>query len=566
MSGIIPQLLKNVQPPVRQLLTLADNKRRSASSVDYVLFTLPQTMPPLPEPRNLIERRILGDPPLSLAELERAFRRIAQDSRPRGVILALRGFQMSLADLQTLRDSITRLRMRGKRVICYAQDYDIGSYFVASAADELVIQPSGQLMTLGLRAGVVFLKDALAEIGVQVEPVAISPYKSALDTLSRSEISPEAREQLEWLLDSQYDTIVDGIAQGRDQTPDAVREMIDSAPHLDRAALDAGYVDAIANEENLPRRLEAETVLTWEQAQKVLYHLPPRDHNRYVALLPVSGMIVNGTSQKPPNDIPVPLVGGERAGDLTVVQQVRQLMRNDDVSAVVLYIDSPGGSATASEAMAAALDELARSVPLVVFMGSVAASGGYYIATPARWIVAQPGTITGSIGVVMGKAVTSGLYQKLRFNRMEFTRGANMEIVSDQAPYTDAQRALVRASIERIYDQFTQRVAESRGMTQAEVDAIGGGRVWTGQQAFERGLVDELGDLQAALSKARTLARLPGDAPLALPRFKGDDIGPRLVQQVNPAASLDYLHRGVRHIFSGKAQMLMPFVYDGALE
>ena len=566
MSGLIPSVIKNLRPPARYLLTLADNKRRSASSVDYVLFTLPQTMPPLPQPRNLIERRILGDPPLSLAELERAFRRIAQDPRPRGVILMLRGFQMPLADLQTLRDSINRLRVRGKRVICYAQDYDIGSYYVASAADQVLLQPSGQLAALGLRAGVIFLKDALAEVGVEVEAVAISPYKSALDSVSRSEISPEAREQIDWLLDSQYQTIVDGIAQGRDMTPDAVRELIDTAPHLDRAARDAGYVDALVNEEDLPRHLEAEHVLTWDQAHKVIYHAPVRDHERFVALLPVSGMIVNGTSQKPPEDIPVPIFGGERAGDLTVVQQVRQLLHNDDVAAVILYIDSPGGSATASEAMAAALEELAREKPLVAFMGSVAASGGYYIATPARWIVAQPGTITGSIGVLMGKAVTEGLYKKLRFNRMEFTRGANMDLSGDRVPYTDDQRALVRASIERIYDQFTGRVAQSRGISQDEVDAIGGGRVWTGQQAFDNGLVDELGDLQAALSKARTLARLPGDAPLVLPRFKGDDLGPRLVEQINPAASLRYLHSGVRHTFNSKAQMLLPFVYTSMLD
>ena len=566
MSGMIPSILKNVRPPARYLLTMADNKRRSASKVDYVLFTLPQTMPPLPEPRNLIERRILGDPPMSLAELERAFRRIAQDPRPRGVILALRGFQMPLADLQTLRDSITRLRVRGKRVICYAQDYDIGSYFVASAADEAYIQPSGNLATLGLRAGVVFLKDALAEIGVEVEAVAISPYKSALDSLSRSEISPEAREQVEWLLDSQYQTVIDSIATGRNMTSDDARALIDGAPYVDRAALEAGYVDAIVNEEDFPRHLEVEHILTWDQAQKVIYHPPVRDHTRYVALLPISGMIVNGTSQKPPDNIPVPLVGGERAGDLTVVQHVRHLMRDDDVAAVVLFIDSPGGSATASEAMAAALEELAREKPLVACMGSVAASGGYYVATPARWIVAQPGTITGSIGVILGKAVTEGLYKKIRFNRMEFTRGANMDIGSDRAPYTDDQRAQVRASIERIYDQFTMRVADSRGISQAEVDAVGGGRVWTGQQAFEHGLVDELGDLQAALSKARTLARLPGDAPLVLPRFKGDDLGPRLAQQINPAASLRYLHSGVQQTFNHKAQMLMPFVYNSLLE
>ena len=189
-------------------------------------------------------------------------------------------------------------------------------------------------------------------------------------------------------------------------------------------------------------------------------------------------------------------------------------------------------------------------------MGGVAASGGYYIATPAQWIVAQPGTITGSIGVIMGKLVNSALLKKLRFNAVSYLRGDNADLVAGEKPFTDAQREMMRGSVEHIYELFLGRVADSRDMTSAEVDAIGGGRVWTGEQAVQRGLVDELGDLQAALRKARELAGLPANAPWRLIRGKGKPIGVEL-QEANAASLAAYVARNIELMTSG-AQYLMP--------
>jgi protease-4 len=225
----------------------------------------------------------------------------------------------------------------------------------------------------------------------------------------------------------------------------------------------------------------------------------------------------------------------------------------------VLFIDSPGGSASASEAIASALEELAKVKPVVAYMNAVAASGGYYVATPAQWIVAQPGTITGSIGVIIGKPSTEGAFKKLRINRVSFARGANTGMLSDAKPFTAKQKTWLKHSIEQAYGLFVERVAKGRNMTPEAVDAIGGGRVWTGKQALENGLVDELGDLRAALEKARSLAKLPENAPLVIPQIKGDPIGPKLVEQVNPVASLRYLHDNVRLLLNGQAQMFMPF-------
>lgn len=238
-------------------------------------------------------------------------------------------------------------------------------------------------------------------------------------------------------------------------------------------------------------------------------------------------------------------------------------MRDKRAAAVILAVDSGGGAADAAEAMTAALAELAQDRPLIVYMNAVAASGGYYVATPAQWIVAQPGTITGSIGVISAKAITSGLYDRLHIQRLEFVRGANAAFQSDYVPFTEAQRARAMQSIQHIYNLFVGHVARSRRMEAAAVDAVGGGRVWTGAQAQAHGLVDELGDLWAALKKARELAKLPDDAPLLLAGGRGESLPPQLVDKANPAAALAYLQDNLAHIGSGKPLTLLPLEWKG---
>lgn len=548
---------------LRHLIFSLRNRWRKRAKIDYITLTLSGQIPALPEPRSWLQRRVLGHPPLSLSDLNRIFERIGDDPRPTGVILHLRGLSMPLADLQTLRESITRLRDKGKKVICFAPGYTNATYFIASAADEIILQPGGELETVGLRSEATFLRDALDRIGLQLDSVAISPYKGAFDQFTRRDISPEGRQQLEWLLDSQYAILVDGMAASRRVSADHVRHMIDTAPHLDDEALAAGYVDAVLTEEDLHRRLNSRHILPWAQADKKLLRKWRKPAERFVALLEVSGLMIPGESGKPPIDLPIPFIGGERAGDLTVVQQVRRLMKNPAAAAVILYIDSGGGSASAAEAMTAALAELAQDRPLVAYFNNVAASGGYYIATPARWIVAQPGTITGSIGVLSGKFVSGGLYDQLRVHRLEFTRGANANLNSDLVPYTDAQRARVLRSIQHIYQQFIAHVARSRSLSLEAVDAVGGGRVWTGIQAKEHGLVDELGDLRIALKKARELAGLPDDAPLVRVGGKGAALPAQLAEAAKPAAALAYWTHNARLIASGAPQMLTPIDWQG---
>lgn len=536
-------------------------RRGRFKELDYILMVLPATMPALPESRGWLRKRIFGAPPTSLVDLDRYFRQIAADPRPQGVILHLRGFAMPLADLQTLRNSILRLRENGKRVIAFAQGYDNATYYVASACDEILLQPGGTLNTTGLVSQATFLRSALETVGVQMDSVAITPFKGAFDSLTRDDISPEGRQQLDWLLDSRFDMLVQDIAAGRDMTADAVRAMIDTAPHLDDDALAQGYIDAVLNEEQLAAHVQAEHLMTWHDAKNRLLRQWRKASDKYVAVLPLTGMMIPGESASPPGDIPIPFLDASRLGDLTVVRQVRALMQDKAAAAVVLWIESGGGAAITADAMTSALRELAKDRPVVAYMNAVAGSGGYYVATPAHWIVAQPGTITGSIGVILGKPVTGGLFEKLKMNRLTFTRGANATIFSDAAPFTEPQRAQMRASIEHNYQQFIRLVAEGRHMSLEAVDAVGGGRVWTGQQALENGLVDQLGDLRAALDKARELAGLPDHVPAVVMQDKPKPMVPQVAETANPAALLTYMH-GNLSALDGNMLWLLPVTFE----
>jgi len=557
----VNDLVRDVMRVAQQAAVQVMNAQRAnVKDLDYVQIRLPQEMPALPSRRNIIQERLIPgtSPPLTLYELHEMFERVAKDPRPKGVILQLRGFNMRLADLQTLRDSILWLRERGKRVVAFGQSLTLPDYYIASACDDILIQPGGSLIVTGLALQQTYLRDGLEYVGVQFDPVQITPYKTAPDTLARQEPSPEGAEMMNWLVDSQFDQYVQGIAQGRGLSTDEVRAMIDEGAFTDQAALEAGHISGLCNEEGLAGYLGVHHVVLLDKAKNLLFEEAPSASDKYVALLRVGGSIITGESSNPPIDFPIPFVGGERMGDLTVTQQIRNLMKDERLGALVLFVDSGGGSADASEAMASALDELAKKVPVVVFMNNVAASGGYYIATPADWIVAQPGTITGSIGVLAAKAVTNEAFKKLRFNPVWYTRGEKATMFTTDKPFTDAERQKIREYIESVYRVFIDRVAASRKMKPEQVDKVAGGRVWTGAQALEHGLVDQLGGVQAAISKARELAKLGPDTPVNIVYGKGKPLPAQVAEQADPAATLRYLLDGVDHITTG-AQMMMPY-------
>jgi len=509
--------------PFRYLWWLFTSARRAfRRPPEFVVFLLEGELPPLRDPPRPLWQRLISRPRLSLQELGERFEAVGHDPRIKGVVLHLRPLGLSLAAIEDLREHVAGLRHAGKRVVAWAPSYTTATYYCACACDEILIMPTGMVAPLGLSGTGMFLAEGLARLGIKADFVQVSPYKTAADSLTRSTMSPEYREQVTWLLEAQHAELVDAIAKGRALSPEAASELIDRSPYLDGQALAGHVVDGILGEEELAPHLGAAaagsaTLGTWEVAQRALHKAPPRlGRGRYVALLRIEGTIVDGRSGRPPATPPIdiPILGENRAGDLTVVQAARQAASDRRAAAAVLYINSRGGSSTASEAMRQALALVAARKPLVVVMGPVAGSGGYLVATPGSWIVARRSTLTGSIGVLTGKIVTSSLFEKLQVNRETISVGRHATLESDERGYSDEERRIVADAVDGIYLSFLEVVARARGMAIEEVRPVAGGRVWSGRQALERRLVDELGGLAAGTSKARALAGLAADAPL----------------------------------------------------
>lgn len=526
--------------PFRYLWWLIASIRASLGRPpDYVEFVLEEDLPALPDPPRPLWQRWTAPARLSVKELGERFDAIARDGRIKGVVLHLRPAGIAMATLQDLSELVAKLRKAHKRVVAWSPFYTTGSYYLACACDEVLLMPTGVIQPLGLSTTQVFLKDALARIGVSGDFIQVSPYKTAADPLMRSDMSPEMRNQVTWLLDSEYRELVARIAEGRLLDDAGARRLIDISPLGDDAAVANHAVDHVMGEEELPHHLGG-ALGPWERARAKLRTPRPRlRRGRYVAVMRIEGTIVDGRSGrlpvKPPVDLP--LIGEARAGDLSVVQVARQLAADRRAAAAVLYVNSRGGSSTASEAMRLALAAIAARKPLVVVMGPVAGSGGYWVATPGSWIVARPGTLTGSIGVLSGKLVTAGLWSKLLFNRETIGFGDHVTMNTDAHGYTDAERELVKAEIDRIYATFLEIVAKSRRLAREQVEAVAGGRVWTGRQALEHKLVDEMGGVDAGVRKARELARLPEHTPVH------EVFGPKrmIAPQAQPAPALGAL-------------------------
>lgn len=498
----------------------------------WIVFTLDGAYADYPvPPANLLVRLLRPQPP-SLYELREQFREVAHDRRVTGVILQLRPLRLAGSQVDALRDAIVELRRAGKRVVAWSFHWSRANYLVACAADEVLLQPGGAMDALALGDTHVFLADALARLGVHADVIPISNYKSAMETFAANAMSAESREMQDWLLDAAMAETVGAIARGRHVDEERARALVDATPCTDLRAQELGLIDAVVSGEALPQHLGTEgapaEVEPFESARGRLRRRPPAPPGRRVALIPIEGTILDGESARPPvaPPLPLPILLSPRAGDRTVVQAAREAARDPRVGAVVVYVNSPGGSATASEAIHAALARLNAEKPVVVAMGPVAASGGYYVATPARHVYAQPRTITGSIGVVLAKFVMGDLLDRLSIHRETLERGRHAQLGSAERPFTDEERALIWEQVQRIYGLFVERVATDRRLAPDAVEAVASGRVWTGRQALDRGLVDQFGGLWEAVERAKALARLPAHASLTVVRPRGPSRAP----------------------------------------
>ncbi len=583
---------------------------------DYIVITLDRSVSVRPGQRPWWVAYLPGvEEELTLDGLAKVLQRIAGDPDVQGVVFLLKGTEMGLNQAQNMAELFDRFHhwVREyndevvKEIVVYAEAVNATAAVVLSAADRAILPPPATWDVIGLQVTSTFLKEPLARIGIEFEVARVAPWKTAADSVSRSEMSEAQREQLNWMLESLHGTLVAAISRGRGLTPAQVAALIDRGPLTAEEALAAGLIDHLAYEDELPMLLGADDediaqeqerrltdasdaasqsdngdgnvlvpvngqpiktvydsdsgttaslakpakLATYGQSHRLLtYHVAPPVTGR-IGVISLEGAIVPGRSRSFP--VPLPLLGGDLIGSTTAQQQIRAARRDERLDAVVLYVDSPGGSALASDLIWRELALLDAEKPVVVYMGAVAASGGYYVATPGRKIVAQAATLTGSIGVIMAKAVNEGLWHKIGATTETIRRGDNAGIFRSDAPWTADQRDLVDAQIDHTYRLFKQRVADGRKLDFDTLEPLCGGRVWTGAQALEHGLVDVLGDFQTAVEMAKELAGLDEAA-----RVEVVDVGPEK-QPVLPIPADAALNE------AGEAAAFLRELADGSL-
>jgi protease IV len=482
---------------------------------EYVWIEVSGSLAEFERPIGFLRRRLSQGPP-TLERLRLWLDRIAADGRPRGVVLRIKKLDAGWAAIEELRREILAFRSRGGRVVAYFVDpADIRAYYLACAADEVLATPLADLNIVGMRTRIDFLKDALDNLGLEVEVVAVSPYKSAGERFVNNDFSHESREQAWRLLDRRFEAVVDAISDGRDLSREEVRARIDLAPYGAREALSEGLLDGVLYEDELPARFGSEEqragLAEWGRAQGSLRTPYRKRSRRKVALVTLSGAIVRGRSRRLP--FPLPFVGGEQAGSESVVGALRVAEKNRSVAAVLFYVDSPGGDALASDLIWREVERISSRKPVVVLMGNAAASGGYYVSAAASHVVARCGTLTGSIGVLAVRPVALGLYEKLGINPVVLERGAHAGLLDPSRRPSPDELRVIEGQIGRIYTEFKDRVARGRKMELSELEGIAGGRVWTGTEALDLGLVDETGGFREALRKARELGGIEREVP-----------------------------------------------------
>ena len=445
---------------------------------------------------------------VQMGEIEKTLKVAKRDKEITGALIRIGGTRYGIGRLQEMRDAILDFKASGKKVVGYMTNCSTGNYLLASVCDRIVLHPSGEVRLIGLRSEISFYKGVLDNLGIRADLEHIGEYKSASDLFTRDEMSEAHRDVQNAILDDLYDQLTQAIADKRSWTQDDVKHLIDQGPFTAKQALVHGIVDQLAYRDQL-KSIAKDLIGKDCRLVKARQYLGIIEYEHdwevplpKIAIIEAEGMMMTGDS------FTDPFTGTKTMGSTTITRAIRNVRKDSSVKAVVLRIDSGGGLVVAADTIWRELMRLKEVKPLVVSMGDVAGSGGYYIAAPADIIVAEPGTITGSIGVVAGKYSFKGLYDKIGLHKEVLKRGKHADFYSDYGDYPAEEREIIQTQIREIYEDFIGKVAEGRGMTKEAVDEIGRGRIWTGKQAKEIGLVDELGGLSLALSIARKKAGL----------------------------------------------------------
>lgn len=464
----------------------------------------------------------------SLRKMLRRLRLARTAKKVKTIVLRIGRLGAGWAELAELRQAIGMARAAGKRVVAHLDDAGNREYYLASAANDIAMSESGSLWLVGLAARVTFIKNLLDKLGIQAEFLHQGRYKGAADPLTRSTMSDAMKESLGALLDDTFAELVAAISKGRKLPMDRVRALIDQSPHDAEACKRLGLVDRVVDHRADTEALAGGGSVNWTYGRKkevtgtlrsLMKLLRPSEMTKpprspHVALIYAEGPILYGPRRRG-------FSVGRHIASTPVVRLLAKLRAQDQVKAVVIRINSGGGSALASELIWQAVRRLAKKKPVVISMGDVAASGGYYIASAGHVVFARPNTITGSIGVVGGKLSLAGLFQKIGVTSEVITRGARADLFTLARSWTPEERRLLQAYMARTYRLFLGRVATGRKLTVDAVRRIAQGRVWSGRAALKHHLVDRLGGLLDAVAEAKRLSKLPASSKTAVyPRPK----------------------------------------------
>ncbi|HTG99704.1 MAG TPA: signal peptide peptidase SppA [Vicinamibacterales bacterium] len=451
--------------------------------------------------------------PPTVRSLVDALRKAKVDRRISSVIIRPTDAAALWGKVQEIRDAIVDFRRSGKPIIGYLEHGGQQEFYLASACDKVYLLPTSTLDLTGMANYELFLRGTLDKIGAYPDTLHIGDYKTASNTFTEHTFTPAHREMAESLNKDLYDQLIKGIASGRHKSEKDVRSLIDHGPFLPEDAVRAGLIDDVAYEDELDDKVQLSKGKGNFLNESEYRHVSPTsvglNRGPRIGVIYATGVIASGESNY---DSP----SGQVVGSETMVDSLRKARADSSIRAIVLRIDSPGGSAIASDVIWREVMLTKNVKPVVASMSDVAASGGYYIAMPAHAIVAEPATLTGSIGVVMLKFVIDGTLKKLGMNIEGVTSGRYADLYSPVRAFTTEERAKIQEQMQATYDAFVEKAAQGRNTTPERIDAIGQGRVWTGAQGKQLGLVDELGGLERALAVAKQRAKLAPDSEVEI--------------------------------------------------
>jgi protease-4 len=488
-----------------------------------------------------------SDAPPSLSNVVTQLEFVADNERYQGVVLSLDQPKANLSQIAALHEAMAKVRKANKKVLVFSEAYDLRTYLLASGADQIVLQRGGTVQLSGLGMEEMYVAGLLEKIGIKADLMQVGKFKGAKDNFTRSSPSEAWNQNINRLLDGLYAHILDTLADGRNVTEAKMEELMRASWSMDaEAAFKAGLIDRLADR-NLINVTETAfgNDFAWDQQMgqtqttqqasgpmalfRMLMDRPDITTSQpTIAVVHARGPIVSGRSSRGEG-----MFASRTIGSRTMIKALERVRRDDNIKGAIVRIDSPGGSALASEVIWQAMRQTANQKPLFISLGNTAASGGYYIASAGDRIYATPPSIVGSIGVVGGKLAMGGLYDKIGVSVTQRTRGPMGGVFNSAQPFNDQQRETVRASLQRVYDQFIERVRLGRGKRIDDIGQVAQGRIFTGQQAKQNGLIDHLGGLNEVINQlAKKLQLKPGQyellhlpPPMSLQRFLNATFG-----------------------------------------